>query len=377
MVAVWIDEDGGFVTGLARFDSMRPVVETRVITVDPLKYAPAVLDPAVEALRNGGLVGMPTDTVYGVAANLDMPDAVRRLQEFRRGPDEALLTVHIGDRDDLRKVVPGPIPAAAQRLIQKFWPGPLTIVFPTADQAGVAVRYPNHRVALDLLKRAGVRVGAPAAGDPPAVTGDEARRVLEGRVDVLVDAGPTRQRGPSTVVRLLGTRAEVIREGAIPRSMIDEVNVTTLLFVCTGNTCRSPMAEAIARRLLADRLGVPEVELAERGYRVLSAGTSAGHGGAASEESEQAVKKYGADLSRHESRPVTVAMIEEADRVWVMTPRHRKTLVEWMPDQAAKIELLDPSGKEVDDPIGAPAEVYRAVARQIHDSLTQRLKEIP
>lgn len=149
------------------------------------------------------------------------------------------------------------------------------------------------------------------------------------------------------------------------------------MFVCTGNTCRSPMAEAIARHLLADRLRVKESELSERGYRVLSAGTAAGHGGAAAEEAEQAVKKFGADLSRHETQPVTVAMVEEADRIWVMTPRHKKTLVEWMPDQASKIDLLDPSGKEVDDPVGGSAEFYRAVAQQIHDSLTQRLKEIP
>jgi len=356
---------------------MRPVVETRVIAVDPLTFDPALLDPAVEALRNGGLVGMPTDTVYGVAANLDRPEAVARLREFRGAPDEALVTVHLGDRDDLRKLVPGPVPAAAQRLIQKFWPGPLTIVFPTPDGVGVAVRYPNHRVARDLVKRSGVRVGVPPAGEPPARTGEEARRALEGKVDVLVDAGPTKQHGPSTVVRLKDGRAEVTREGVIPRAVIDEVNVTTILFVCTGNTCRSPMAEALARKMLADRLQVKESELADRGYRVISAGTSAGHGGAASEESEQVVKKYGADLSRHESKPVTVSMIEEADKVWVMSARHRKTLVEWMPDHAAKIQLLDPAGKEVDDPIGGSMEVYRTAAKHIQDSLLQRLKEIP
>src|SRR5260221_7790344 len=121
----------GFVTRERRSGSMRPVVETRIIRVDPLQYDPALLDPAVEALRNGGLVGMPTDTVYGVAANLERPDALARLREFRGGPEEATYTIHLGDRDDLRKIVPGPVPAAAQRLIQKFWPGPLTIVFPT------------------------------------------------------------------------------------------------------------------------------------------------------------------------------------------------------------------------------------------------------
>lgn len=357
---------------------MRPVVETRVIAVDPLTFDPALLDPAVEALRNGGLVGMPTDTVYEIAANLDKPEAIARLRGLLGTSGEAPVTITLGDRDHLRKVVPGPVPAAAQRLIQKFWPGPLTIEFPMPDGGIVAVQYPNHRVTRDLVKRAAVRIGAAPAGEPPAVTGEQARRALEGKVDVLVDAGPTKQHGPSTVVRLREGRAEVTREGVIPRAVIDEVNVTTILFVCTGNTCRSPMADALARKMLADRLQVKESDLAERGYRVISAGTSAGHGGAASEEAEQVVKKqYGADLSRHESRPVTVSMIEEADKVWVMSNRHRKTLVEWMPDHAAKIELLDPTGKEVDDPVGGTMEMYRVAAKHIHDSLTQRLKEIP
>ncbi len=355
------------------------MVQTRVIPVDPESFDPAVLAPAAEALRGGGLVGMPTETVYGIAVNLEKPEAVRRLLELRGSPDDKAITVHIGDRDDLRRVVPGPVPAAAARLIQKFWPGPLTIVFPTADGRGVGVRYPNHKVACEIVRRSGVRVGAPSAnlsGRPPAVTGQEVAAAFEGKLEVIVDAGPTRQKGASTVVRIQGARAEVLREGAIPRSMIEEVNLTTVLFVCTGNTCRSPMAEALFRRMFAERLGVKGAELPARGYRAVSAGTAAGHGGMATEEAERAVRKYGADLSDHSSQPVSVAMVEEADRVWVMTERHRKVLVEWMPEHAGKIALLDPEGKEVDDPIGGSAEVYRQCAEHLHRSLVERLKEI-
>lgn len=359
---------------------MRAVTETRIITADPEKFDPALLGPAVDAIREGGLVVLPTETVYGIAVNLEKPEAVQRLLELRQSPADKPITVHIGERDALRKIVVPPVPPAGLRLIQKFWPGPLTIVFPTADGRGIGVRYPNHKVACEVVRRSGVRVGAPSAnlsGQPPAVTGEEAAAAFRGKVDVIVDSGPTRHRGPSTVVRVEGSRAEVLREGAVPAEMVREVNVVTLLLVCTGNTCRSPMADAIARKMLADRLGVKESELEARGYRVVSAGTAAGHGGAATEEAEQAVRAYGADLSSHASRPVSVAMVEEADRVWVMTDRHRKVLAEWMPDHSAKIQLLDPSGREVDDPIGGPLALYRDCARQIHDSLKIRLKEIP
>jgi len=350
-----------------------------VITVDPETFDPERLAPAAEALRRGGLVGLPTETVYGIAVDLGNAESVRRLLEVRGSPDDKVITVHIGDRDQLRKLVPGPIPPAAQRLIQRFWPGPLTIVFPTEDGRGIGVRYPNHRVCCEVLRRAGVRAGAPSAnvaGRPPAVTGEEVVREFSGKLDVIVDSGPTKQKEASTVVRVDGSGARVIREGAIPRAMVEEANVVTLLFVCTGNTCRSPMAEALARRMLADRLQAREEDLPSRGLRVLSAGTAAGHGGAATEEAEQAVRRYGADLSRHASRPVTVAMVEEADRVYVMTPRHKAVLAEWMPEHERKIQLLDPRGRPVEDPIGGTAEVYRDCARHVHESLLERLRDL-
>lgn len=354
-------------------------IVTRIVNVDPETFDPAALDPAVEALRSGGLVGLPTESVYGIAGDLGRPGTVRRLLELRGSPADKKITVHLGDRDELRNVVSGPLPPSARRLIQKFWPGPLTIVLPTPDGAGVGVRYPNHRVAVAILTRAGVRVGvtsANRAGEPAAVTGEDVRRGFEGVLDVIVDAGPTRHRAASTVARVAGSRVEVLREGPIPRALIEEANVVTVLFVCTGNTCRSPMAAALFRRLLADRLKAKPEDLESRGYRILSAGTAAGQGGAATEEAERAVRDYGADLSRHSSRPVSPGMVEDADRVFVMTGRHRRVLVEWMPEHEGKIQLLDPGGKDVEDPVGGSLEVYRGSARKIHGFLQDRLKEI-
>ena len=324
--------------------------ETRVIAVNAARFTAAETEAVVDLLRRGGVAAIPTDSLYALVGRLDLPDTAARL--CAAGAPARLLA----ERDGLRTLSP-----SASRLTRSFWPGPLTVVTDTG-----AWRCPNAPIARDIARRVGDPLGAV-----------ELEGLAASGADLRLDAGPTRQKSPSTVVKVGGPRAEILREGAIPRAMIEEADLYTILFVCTGNTCRSPMAEALMRKLLADRLKVREDELPSKGYRVTSAGTGAARGGAATEEAEAAVRAYGADLTRHCSKPVSMTLVEEADRVFVMTPRHKRELEEWMPEHAAKILPLDPTGAAVEDPIGGDAEVYRASAKKIHDALVERLKEIP
>src|SRR5438067_1534332 len=126
------------------------------------------------------------------------------------------------------------------------------------------------------------------------------------------NAGPTKFAKPSTIVRVGAESYQVVRQGVYDERIIEKMLRTTVLFVCSGNTCRSPMSEAIARRLLAEKLGVAEADLEKKGIVVMSAGASAMHGARATPQAVEAVKGLGADLSRHRSQPLSVELIHRA-----------------------------------------------------------------
>jgi tRNA threonylcarbamoyl adenosine modification protein (Sua5/YciO/YrdC/YwlC family) len=178
--------------------------------------------PAIEALQRGALILMPTDTVYGLAADARLPRAQERLYEAKsrdRGKPIPLLAASAADAEAFGAVLNG----VERRLAEKFWPGPLTLVLKVGDRKE-GFRVPAHDVALALL-RAGCGVlrvtSANISGEPPALTAEDAVRRVGGSVEVVLDAGPSPGGIPSTVAEVINGNIRILREGAIPSDRLE------------------------------------------------------------------------------------------------------------------------------------------------------------
>ncbi|MBL7076721.1 MAG: threonylcarbamoyl-AMP synthase [Kiritimatiellae bacterium] len=175
-----------------------------------------MIEAAAAALRAGRLVVAPTDTVYGVCAHPDQPDAIERLFVVKGRPETKPIPLLLADAAAV-EVIGAELSGAEQRLVDTFWPGPLTLIVDTPNGTE-GVRVPNHDDMRALLRAAGgvLRVtSANLSGEPPALTADQAREPLGDRVAMILDGGPVRGGVPSSVVRVSGGKLDVLREGAL------------------------------------------------------------------------------------------------------------------------------------------------------------------
>jgi protein-tyrosine phosphatase len=352
---------------------------------------------AVQALAEGKLVAFPTETVYALAASALNESAVARLLAAkRRPPGQPPLTLGIKSADEALDYVPH-MTALGQRMARRCWPGPVTMVCsnhhpesllgrlpPGVRRAvtptgTVGLRVPGHLMFLDTLKLIAGPVAltsANRAGQPDPVTAQEVLASLGDDVALVLDDGRTRFGQSSSVIKIADHGFEMIRPGVVSEQTLRRLAVLNIVFVCTGNTCRSPMAESICRTMLATRLHCSASELEDRGVSVTSAGISATLGGRPSPEAVAVMSEMGIDLSYHESQPLGAQIVRHADLIWAMTRAHRQAILAQWPEASGRVHLLSMDGQDVSDPIGGPVDQYRRSAEQIKLELESRLKDL-
>lgn len=349
----------------------------------------------VAALAAGSLVVLPTETVYGLAGA--GAGGLERLRSARLKLNPAATagpaTWHASSVEGIERLTGVGAPLH-RRLVHRLLPGPVTFMFPMTDALAAAlgsvglsrgaaddgqhlyIRVPDQSLTRQVLQAVGdigvLAEGIPQAGGSVARDWQQAEAALRERhieVAAILNAGPSTLGRPSSVIRLItGGGWELVRAGVYNREYIERIIQRRVLFVCTGNTCRSPMAQAIASGLLQERAPlVPTV--------ALSAGLSAGDGASATREGVDAVRELGYRPPSSGSKGLTRQMIAEADVIYAMTQAHVNGVLRLDSEAGGKVRLLDPAG-DIADPIGGPAALYATLAERMRELIATRLKEL-
>ena len=239
-------------------------LRTKILRVNAVDPDPDAIEEAAAIIKRGGLVAFPTETVYGLGADALSHDAVSKIFVAKGRPPDNPIIVHVSSLNDLKKVT-DEVSETARTLIERFWPGPLTLLFkrkstvPDITVAGldtVAVRMPRHLVALSLIQASGTPIAAPSAnisGSPSPTTAEHVFSDLNGKIDLVLDGGESNIGVESTVLDITCTPPVVLRPGGTP---IEEIELST-------------------GKVLLDKAALAEIKLDE--YLAKSPGTKYKH----------------------------------------------------------------------------------------------------
>lgn len=346
---------------------------TKVVRIDSNNPQEEKLNAAVAILKEGGLVAFPTETVYGLAGNFSDKKAIEKVYEVKKRPRNKPLPVAIADKEKIEELACD-ISPVAYRLIDNFWPGPLTLILKSSESdEKIGIRMPDHNVVLKIIQKLGVPLvltSANTSGNPAPHSAEEVLKDLDGLIDMVLDGGKTSLGKESTVIDATCLPFKILREGALNEQKIDEVaNTKIILFVCTGNSCRSVMAKGLLGKLTKNREDI----------KVLSAGTAPGRLNA-TQETIDLLQEEGIDASAHRPVALTVNMIKSVDLILTMGRLHEERVVSLVPEAQNRVYLLkefvnfDSDTLEIEDPIGRGMNVYRSCFVDIKEAVKQVAK---
>ncbi len=352
-----------------------------------------IVHRSVQALVEGQIVGIPTETTYALAVNALCENAVEALLELVQSESASsgddVLELSLRSTESAADFIDTSL-STVRRLTQRCWPGPLTLgiqpvrsrsavlQLPTSVQTRIMdslgfvyFRVVDHYI-LDQVHRylSAPLILASFAQLTPSTVASKIAEQFRNRLPLLLDDGPTRYGGVTTVARVEGRRWKLLREGVIERAAMNQFVKPVIAVVCTGNTCRSPMAETLLREKLSKRIGC------DNAVRVLSAGVAASSGSGASPQAVEVMGKRGLDLTGHSSRPLDDSVMNVADLVLTMTRGHRAAILAAWPDMHDRVFTLRRDGGDISDPVGMAVEVYEACADQIDLELSQWLDSL-
>lgn len=344
-----------------------------------------VVHLAVQALVEGHVVAAPTESSYVYLASGLHEGAVEQLHRQALLRKNNLLSIVPRTPDEVLDLIPS-IGSSSRRLIRKAWPGPLVLQSKNSDpysslrclpesvyqriqdeQGSVRVWLPDHEVIHYITKLVSgpLVVALATQGAKPEMIARSVGDLAPGSSVLSIDGGIIQESGEPTVVAVEGNRGEVLREGVLSEDQLQQLSQYMILFICTGNTCRSPMAAALMQKKIHDKFR-SEFEGQSIPLLVASAGVSAFGGDPASHGALEAIRGFGCSLEKHQSTQLNSRLIEQADLILAMGQRHRSVIVSQWPEVASKVYLVASDGSEISDPFGGPLDVYQRCAEQLH-----------
>lgn len=370
---------------------MAEVVELREVT-----DRRDVIHRAVQCLSAGELVVLPSEAGY-VVAGFSLTESAGT--HLARSDSSTLLLLRSAEEttDYLPQLSP-----VGLRFARRCWPGPLVLRAAASLESGflsalpqgvqsvlvsngeLSVRVSSHPVlsAVGKLLRGPMLIRElakiPSNDELNQPEWQHATLVVKESSTATPTAPPPNAAAPSvtSIIHIDANGWTAKRIGLLNENKLQVSACVLIVFVCTGNTCRSPMAEVLCRDMLAKRLKCSTQDLTKRGFVVASAGLAADYGSPASPESVEMMRRRGVDLRAHASQPFTDRILEQADHCYTMTNQHRHAILASHPETAGRVQVLARDGTDISDPIGGGWDHYAASATSIETHLAKILDEL-